>query len=99
MLSGLSVGSDATFIIGILAVACMLGSYGLARSPYSSMAFAIAWTLGAIFLLLERVWPIAAIQAVFALIAFRRYWRARRCPPSRQEIGKVNEKRAPPPDR
>jgi hypothetical protein len=97
--SGLSVGSDATFIIGILAVTCMLGSYGLARSPCSSMAFAIAWTLGATFLLLEGIWPIAAIQAVFALIAFRRYWRARRCPPARQEIGKVNEKRAPPPGR
>jgi hypothetical protein len=97
--SGLSVGSDLTFIIGVLAVASMLGSYGLVRSPYSSMAFAIAWTLGAIFLLLERVWPIAAIQAAFALIAFRRHWRARRGPSSRQEIGKVKEKRAPPPGR
>jgi hypothetical protein len=41
----------------------------------------------------------AAIQAAFALIAFRRYRRARRYPPSRQEIGNVNEKRAPPPGR
>jgi hypothetical protein len=88
--------SDATFIMGILAVVCMLGSYALMRSTYSSIAFAIAWTFGTIFLLLKGVWPVAAIQAVFAALAFRRHWRARRLL-TFQEIGNVNEKRAPPP--
>ena len=73
-----ALGSDAAFAVGILALACMLGAYGFAQSTHSSVVFAIAWSLGAIFLFSEGIWPIAAIQAVFALIAFRRYCGKRR---------------------
>jgi len=71
--------SDAMFIFGILTVACMLGSYGLARSSYAALAFAIAWTVGSVLLLAAGVWPIAAIQAIFACIAFGRHWKRRAC--------------------
>jgi hypothetical protein len=66
------VGTDTKFVIGVLAVASMLGAYGLWRTSFSTLAFGIAWTLGAIFLLVEGLWPLAAIQALFALITFLR---------------------------
>jgi hypothetical protein len=56
-------------------VASLLGSYGLSRTSYSTLAFGIAWTIGALFLGVVRIWPIAASQAILALLAFRRYWR------------------------
>jgi hypothetical protein len=64
-------------MLGIITVACMLLSYGLLRSSYSALAFAISWSLGSLFLALAGVWPLAVVQAAFAVVAFRRHWRKR----------------------
>jgi hypothetical protein len=68
---------DEVETLGVITVACMLLSYGLLRSAYSALAFAVSWSLGSLFLALEGVWPIAVIQAGFAVVAFRRFWRKR----------------------
>jgi hypothetical protein len=67
--------SDVVDILGILAVASLLASYGLSRSPYSSFVYGIAWTIGALFMAAIGIWPIAVIQAMLALLVFRRHWR------------------------
>jgi hypothetical protein len=69
------MSDDEVNTIGMVAVATMLVSFALLRSAYASLAFAIGWTLGSFFLALEGVWTLALIQAGFAVIAFRRYWK------------------------
>jgi hypothetical protein len=55
----------------------MLVSYALPRKDWAALVFAVSWTLGASFLFIEGVWPIAAIQATFAVVAYRRWWKLR----------------------
>ena len=63
-------------IFGSLAVAVMLLTYALEeRSHWFVLAFAAASALAALYGLLIEAWPFAAIEAVWSLVALRRWWR------------------------
>jgi hypothetical protein len=61
---------------GLLAVTAMLVFYALEkRSPWFIFAFAIACAMGSIYGFLQGAWPFGAVEAVWALVALRR-WQA-----------------------
>jgi hypothetical protein len=64
-------------VLGILAVGAMLVAYTLEeRSPWFVLAFAAASAVAAVYGGLIEAWPFAALEAVWSLIALRR-WRSR----------------------
>jgi hypothetical protein len=68
---------DALDLFGLFTVSAMLVSYALeARSPWWVLAFAGACALGSIYGFLQGAWPFGLVEAIWALIALRR-WRRR----------------------
>jgi hypothetical protein len=68
---------DGLTLFGLLAVAAMLVFYALEdRSPWFILAFAFACALGSIYGFLQGAWPFGLVEAIWALVAARR-WRAR----------------------
>jgi hypothetical protein len=60
---------------GLFAVAAMLLCYALEeRSPWFILAFAGSCALGSAYGFLQGAWPFGAVEAVWALVALRR-WR------------------------
>ena len=65
-----------TEIFGLLAVSSMVTTYALERrARVYILAFAISCAGACLYAVLIRSWPFAAVEAVWALIALRR-WRA-----------------------
>jgi len=61
---------------GLFAVSAMLICYALEdRSPWFILAFAVACALGSAYGFLQGAWPFGLVEAVWALVAARR-WRA-----------------------
>jgi hypothetical protein len=70
---------DRLTAFGLLAVTAMLLTYALEkRSPWFILAFAGACVLGSAYGFLQGAWPFGIIEAVWAWVAFRRYWYTRR---------------------
>jgi hypothetical protein len=68
---------DALTLFGLVAVIAMLVCYALeARSPWFVLAFAGACALGSVYGFLQGAWPFGLVEAVWALVALRR-WRRR----------------------
>ena len=68
---------DALTFFGLCAVTAMLICYALEdRSPWFILAFAVACGLGSIYGFLQGAWPFGLVEAVWALVAARR-WRLR----------------------
>jgi len=64
-------------LFGLLAVTAMLVCYALeARSAWFVFGFAVACVLGSIYGFLQGAWPFGVVEAIWAVIALRR-WRAR----------------------
>ena len=64
---------------GLFAVSAMLVCYALEdRSPWFVLAFAAACALGSAYGFLQGAWPFGLVEAVWALVAGRRWWRVRR---------------------
>ena len=69
---------DALTLFGLVAVTAMVACYALEeRSPWFVLAFAACCLLASIYGFLQGAWPFGAVEAVWALIAFRR-WRGAR---------------------
>jgi hypothetical protein len=69
---------DALPLFGLFAVSAMLACYALEeRSPWFVLAFAAACALGSVYGFLQGAWPFGVVEAVWALIAVRRWWRRR----------------------
>jgi hypothetical protein len=69
---------SALTAFGLFAVTAMLVAYALeARSPWWTLAFAGACLLGSAYGFLQGAWPFGLVEAVWALVAARR-WRMRR---------------------
>ncbi|HEY7404265.1 MAG TPA: hypothetical protein VIB39_12135 [Candidatus Angelobacter sp.] len=63
---------------GLLAVTAMLLFYALEkRSPWFVLAFAGACVLASIYGFLQGAWPFGLVEAVWSMVALRRWWRAR----------------------
>jgi hypothetical protein len=63
---------------GLFAVTAMLIFYALEkRSPWFIFAFAFACVLASVYGFLQGAWPFGAVEAVWSVVALRRWWMAR----------------------
>lgn len=71
---------SALTFFGLFAVTAMLVCYALEeRNPSYILGFAVACALGSIYGFLQGAWPFGIVEAVWAVVAVRR-WRIRaRC--------------------
>jgi hypothetical protein len=73
---------------GLFAVTAMLVFYALEhRSPWFVFAFAIACGLGSVYGFLQGAWPFGVVEAVWMLVALRRWWRIRSNPGNEVRAG------------
>ena len=65
-------------LFGLFAVTAMLVTYALEkRNPWFIFGFAIACLLGSAYGFLQGAWPFGMVEAVWAAVAFRRWWLAK----------------------
>jgi len=71
---------DALTLFGLFAVTAMLVTYALEdRSHWFILGFAVSCALGSIYGFLQGAWPFGLVEAIWAIVAVRR-WQARRSP-------------------
>ena len=71
---------NALTLFGLGAVTAMLVSYALERrSHWWILAFAASCALGSVYGFLQGAWPFGLIEAIWALVAVRR-WQTRQRP-------------------
>ena len=69
---------DRLTFFGLFAVTSMLVTYALEdRSRWFIFAFAVSCMLGSIYGFLQGAWPFGAVEAVWSVVALRRWYRAR----------------------
>lgn len=69
---------DRLTLFGLFAVTAMLISYALeSRSPWFILGFAGACLMGSAYGFLQGAWPFGVVEAVWAVVAARRWWTAR----------------------
>ena len=67
---------DTLTAFGLFAVTAMLVCYACEdRSPWFILAFAAACALGSIYGFLQGAWPFGLVEAIWSLVALRRWWR------------------------
>ena len=65
-------------VFGAVAVGAMLVMYALEeRSHWFVLGFAVASAAAATYGFLIEAWPFAAIEAIWSLVALRRWWKKR----------------------
>jgi hypothetical protein len=66
---------DALTAFGLFAVTAMLVCYALEpRSPRFILGFAAACALGSAYGFLQGAWPFGLVEAIWSLVALRRWW-------------------------
>ena len=69
-------------LFGLFAVTAMLVCYAFEeRSPKFILGFAVACLLGSIYGFLQGAWPFGIVEAIWAAVALRRWWRIARVRP------------------
>ena len=69
---------DGLSLFGLFAVTAMLLCYALEdRSPWYVLGFALACALGSMYGFLQGAWPFGLVEAIWAVVALRR-WSVRR---------------------
>ena len=69
---------DRLTLFGLFAVTAMLVTYALEkRSSWFILAFAASCLLGSVYGFLQGAWPFGLVEAVWAIVAARRWWRER----------------------
>ncbi|MGA8872936.1 MAG: hypothetical protein WA434_14450 [Candidatus Acidiferrales bacterium] len=64
-------------LFGLFAVTAMLLCYALEkRSRWFVLGFAGACALGSVYGFLQGAWPFGIVEAVWAVVALRRWWNA-----------------------
>ena len=72
---------DFLNVFGLFAVTAMLIFYALEeRSSWYILGFAVACALGSVYGFLQGAWPFGLVEAIWALVAVRR-WRGRSVAP------------------
>ena len=70
---------DALTLFGLFAVSAMLLFYALEpRGPIYILGFAVSCALGSAYGFLQGAWPFGLVEAVWSLVALRRYLQARK---------------------
>ena len=68
--------SRLTFF-GLFAVTAMLACYAFEnRSRWFTLAFSGACMLGSVYGFLQGAWPFGVVEAIWSLVALRRWWLA-----------------------
>jgi len=68
---------NALTLFGLFAVTAMLVCYALeSRSRWYILAFAGACGLGSVYGFLQGAWPFGLAEAVWSIVAVRRWWLA-----------------------
>jgi hypothetical protein len=68
---------DPLTLFGLFAVTAMLTTYALeARSPWFVLLFAVSCALGSAYGFLQGAWPFGLVEAVWSLVALRRWRKA-----------------------
>ncbi len=66
---------DSLTVFGLVAVTAMLVFYALEdRNPHFILAFAVACALGSAYGFLQGAWPFGVVEAIWALVALRRWY-------------------------
>ena len=66
---------DALTWFGLFAVSAMLACYAWEdRSHWFVLGFALACGLGSIYGFMQGAWPFGVIEAIWMLVALRRWW-------------------------
>lgn len=69
---------DALTTFGLIAVSLMLLFYALEdRGTWAVLGFAFACALGSVYGFLQGAWPFGVVEAIWSVVALRRWWRAR----------------------
>ncbi len=64
---------------GLFAVTAMLISYAMERrSPWWVLMFGCSCWLGSAYGFLQGAWPFGIVEAIWGLVALRRWWTVRR---------------------
>ncbi len=74
---------DSITLFGLFAVTAMLVCYALEkRSRWFILAFAVSCALGSVYGLLQGAWSFGVVEAVWAIVAARRWFFEKRsnCP-------------------
>jgi hypothetical protein len=67
---------DRLTLFGLFSVTAMLVCYALdERSPWFTLGFAAACALGSAYGFLQGAWPFGIVEAIWSLVAARRWWR------------------------
>jgi hypothetical protein len=70
---------DPLTIFGLIAVTAMLVCYALEnRSHWFVLGFAGACALGSVYGFLQGAWPFGVVEAVWCVVAARRWWLKKR---------------------
>ena len=65
-------------LFGLFAITAMLVTYALEkRSPWFVLAFAGSCLLGSAYGFLQGAWPFGLVEAIWAMVAVRRWWLGR----------------------
>lgn len=66
---------DRLALFGLVSVTAMLVCYALEdRSRWFVLAFAGACAMGSVYGFLQRAWPFGVVEAIWSLVAVRRWW-------------------------
>ena len=66
-------------LFGLFAVTAMMGCYALERrSPWFVLGFAGSCLLASAYGFLQGAWPFGLVEALWSLIALRRWWTRKR---------------------
>jgi len=66
---------DLLTAFGLLAVVAMLVTYAFEqRSSWFTLAFAGACVAGSVYGFLQGAWPFGVVEAIWALVALRKWW-------------------------
>lgn len=72
---------DSLTLFGLFAVTAMLVCYAFEqRSAWFIIGFAGACMLGSIYGFLQGAWPFGLVEAIWSLVALRRWWVVRKIP-------------------
>ena len=67
---------DRLTAFGLFAVTLMLVTYALEdRARGATLAFAFACALGSVYGFLQGAWPFGVVEAVWAMVAVRKWYR------------------------
>ena len=69
---------DRLTLFGLVAVSAMLVCYALERrSSWFILSFAGSCALGSAYGFLQGAWPFGLVEAIWALVALKRWWSVR----------------------